>query len=511
MDKTKKIITTLSLIGRSNFGLIASSGALVFSILLACGFFLFKKTAYFDDSFIYLHIAANIVEMGTARYFPIADSGMLLASSPLRLLTLVPGFLILEIFNIPLRTIEAARFAFLCSGLVAFLFFLPFWTNRIRNYLLLGTAFFLLSVSLDTLFLMEGGVLFLSLFTLIKLLSERTENHLVIGIAILLVGLSRPEIGVVAVISTVLIYSYQPKVLTRIMLGLAVGFLAYSALMLALGVYPIPSTIWSKQITGKLKLFTDKNLIDILPINIAQIIGFSRSWVGWVLIGLPAAFSLALSRGAIPVFAALSLLLIIAKSMPGNFVWYSENFLIALFAIIAVVSIEIYRKHMSKIAILLGLMLILTFSLTLFTNFGKNKNYPWNENSPVYLAYQEVGQSSVGDGKYVINRYSSEPVRIRMCEIGIVSFFSGPNSWIYDVCGLIQIGNLKGASQSWLRHFYPYSFRETGDDQLMRFKDNQTTHVIDVWVLRSKEEVAGAVGKCKFTDDRFCINSYKKR
>ncbi|MDN8001322.1 hypothetical protein QZN00_29730 [Burkholderia multivorans] len=509
MNKTKKIITTLSLIGRSNFGLIASSGALVFSILLACGFFLFKKTAYFDDSFIYLHMAANIVEMGTARYFPIADSGMLLASSPLRLLTLVPGFLILEIFNIPLRTIEAARFAFLCSGFVAFLFFLPFWTNRIRNYLLLGTAFFLLSASLDTLFLMEGGVLFLSLFTLIKLLNERTENHFAIGVAVLLVGLSRPEIGVVAVISTVLIYFYQPKVLTRIMLGLAVGFLAYSALMLALGVYPIPSTIWSKQITGKLKLFTDKNLIEILPMNIAQIIGLSWSWAGWILIGLPAAFSLALSRGAIPVLSALSLLLIIAISMPGNFVWYSENFLIVLFAIIAAVAIEIHRKHMSKIAIPLGLILILTFSLTLFANFGKNKNYPWNENSPGYLAYQEVGQSSVGDGKYVINRYSSEPVRIRMCEIGIVSFFSGPNSWIYDVCGLIQIGNLKGASQSWLRHFYPYSFRETGDDQLMRFKDNQTTHVIDVWALRSKEEAAGAVGKCKFVDDRLCINEYK--
>lgn len=509
MDKSKKIIANFSLAGRSNFELIAASCALAFSMLLASGFFLFKKTAYFDDSFIYLHMAANILEMGTARYFPIAESWMLLSSSPLRLLTLVPGFFILEIFNTPLRTIEAAKFAFLCSGFVAFLCFLPFWTNRLKAYLLLGTAFFLLSTSLDTLFLMEGGVLFLSLFTLAKLLNERTGNHFAIGIAVLLVGLSRPEIGVVATISTALIYFSQPKVLARIMLGLFVGFLAYWALMLALGVYPIPSTIWSKQITGKLKLFTDKNLIEILPMSIAQIIGLSWSWVGWVLIGLPAAFSLVLSRGAIPILSAISLLLIIAISMPGNFVWYSENFLIALLAIMAVVTIEIYRRRMTKIAIPLGVVLLLTFSLTLFANFGKNKNYPWNENSPGYLAYQEVGKSSVGDGKYVISRYSNEPVRVRMCEIGIVSFFSGPNSWIYDVCGLIQIGNLKGASKSWLRYFYPSSFGETGDDQLARLKDNQTTHVIDVWALHSKEEAAGAVGKCKFVDDLFCINQYR--
>ena len=505
----KNIIANFALARYSNLGLVAISCAFVFSMLLACSFFLFKKTAYFDDSFIYLHMAANIVEMGTARYFPSAESGMLLSSSPLRLLTLVPAFFILEIFNIPLRTIEAARFAFLSSGFVSFLVFFPFWINRLKTYLLLGVAFFLLSTALDTLFLMEGGVLFLSLFTLTKLLNERTENYFAIGIAVLLVGLSRPEIGVVATISTALIYLSQLKVLAKIMLGLFVGFLAYWVLMLALGVYPIPSTIWSKQITGKLKLFTDKNLIEILPMNIAQIMGLSWSWAGWALIGLTAAFSLLLSRGAIPVLSAISLMLIIAISMPGNFVWYSENFLITLFAIMMAVTIEVYRRDMIKIAAPLGVVLLLAFSLTLLANFGKNRNYPWNENSPGYLAYQEVGKSSVGDGKYVIKRYSNEPVRIRMCEIGIVSFFSGPNSWIYDVCGLIQIGNLKGASQSWLRHFYPSSFGETGDDQLARFKDNQTTHVIDIWALRSKEEAAGAVGKCKFVDDLFCINQYR--
>jgi hypothetical protein len=421
----------------------------------------------------------------------------------------VPAFFVLDTFDVPLRTIEAARFAFLCSGLIALLCFFPFWTNRPKAYLLIGAAFFLLSISLDTILLMEGGVLFLSLLTLAKLLHERTQNYFGLGIALLLVGLSRPEIGLVAIVVTTLIYLSEPKALTGMILGLLTGFLVYSALMLALGVYPIPSTIWSKRITGKLKLFTDKNLIDILPISIAHIMGMNSSWVGWLLIGLPAAFSLALSRGAVPVIAAISLLLVIAISMPGNFVWYSQNFLIALLVIMLAVTIELHRARAMSLAIPLGLVFLLSFSLAVVTNFGKNKIYPWNENSPGYLAYQEVGEGFVGDGKYVVKRYTNEPVGIRMCEIGIVSFFSGPNSWIYDVCGLVQVGNLEGASKSWLKYLYPSAFGETGDDQLARLQDNQKTRVIDVWALRSKEEVAGAAGKCQFVDDRFCINDYR--
>ena len=119
-----------------------------------------------DDAFIYLHMAANIVEAGTARYFPITGSSMLLSSSPLRLLTLVPGLLALELAQVPLRTIEAARFAFLSSGLVSFLVFLPFWRNRLKAYMWVGVVLFLLGMSLDAVFLMEGGVLFLSLLSL---------------------------------------------------------------------------------------------------------------------------------------------------------------------------------------------------------------------------------------------------------------------------------------------------------------------------------------------------------
>jgi energy-coupling factor transporter transmembrane protein EcfT len=154
--------------------------------------------------------------------------------------------------------------------------------------------------------------------------------------------------------------------------------------------------------------------------KIAQIMGLSCSWMGWILIELPTAFSLVLSRGSIPILSAISLLLLIAIFMPGNLVWYSETFLFALLTIMMAVTIELYRRRMTKMAIPLGVVLLITVSLTMVANFGKNKNYPWNENSPAYLAYQEVGKSSVGDGKYVINRYSNEPVRVRICQIGIV-------------------------------------------------------------------------------------------
>lgn len=508
MDNIKRIKAFLSH-RRSEIELIAASCGFTFSMILSSGFFLFKKTAYFDDSFIYLHIAANIVELGTARYFPIAESGMLLSSSPLRLFTLTPGFFALNVFDIPLRTIEAARFDYLCSGYIAFLVFLPFWTNRLKHYLLLGTALFLLSASLDTIFLMEGATLFLSLFTLEKLLVERTENYFALGISVLLIGLSRPELGVAAILSTSLIYNSKPKVLAKILTGLFCGFLTYWLLMVSLHVYPIPSTIWSKQITGKLHLFTDQSLFDILPLSLAKITGFNQPWVGWILIGIPISLSLTLSTSSIPILCFISLMLAISISMPGNCVWYSENFLIAIMSIMTAISIELIKRRMIIKAFTLGATLLLTFSMTLVSSYGKNKEYPWNENAPTYLAYQEVAKGFVGDGKYVINRFSDQPMRVRMCEIGIVSFFSGPNSWIYDVCGLIQIGNLKGASEGWFKYFYPSSFSESGDDQLARLNNNDKTGVIDVWALRNKEEAASAIGRCKFVDDIFCINQYR--
>lgn len=478
-------------------------------MLATTTFYLFEKTAYFDDSFIYLHITANIVESGTARYFPIADSGLLLSSSPLRLLTLVPGFFLLDVFGVSLRTIEAARFAFLTSGFVAFLCFLPFWLNKIKYYFVVATGLFFLAPALDSLLLMEGGVLFFSLFTLVKLLTERSDNFFVIGIVIVLVGLSRPEIGVIATVSTLLIYINNRRAVIKIFSGFAFAFVIYWLLMSVLGVYPIPSTIWSKQITGKLKLFSDENLIEVLPFSIARLMGYSQTWIGWAFVLLPAAFAVPLRKAAIPIVAAIVFLLLIAIPMPGNFVWYSENFIIVIFALATGVTIELYKSLRKKAALLVSLSFFVAFTSLLSANFGKNRPYPWNEGSPGFIAYHKVGKSSVGDGKYILSRYSNEPVRIRMCEIGIVSYFSGGNSWIYDICGLAQIGNLKGASQSWCRHFYPPSFLETGDDQLQRFNDADKTKVVDVWALRSKEEVAGAVGNCQFVDDMFCINQYK--
>jgi hypothetical protein len=509
MVGNKRTDSFLQLAARSNVTLISAVGILAASMLSASVFFLFKNVAYFDDSFIYLHMAANIVEEGTARYFPIMDSGLLLSSSPLRLLTLVPGFAILDFFHIPLRSIEAARFDYLCSGFVAFLIFAPFWTNRFKLFLLTGTVFFLLGVSLDSFFLMEGGVLYFSLFTLVKLLTERSERYFSVGVAVLLVGLSRPEIGVAATISTICLYFHERKALKQFAIGLICAFLVYSILMFALRVYPIPSTIWSKQVTGKLKLFSDKHLIQVLPINLAHIMGLNWAWAGWILIALPAVLALFLKKGSIPILSALALLMIFAASMPGSFVWYSENFMVALFAIAIVVAIEIHRKGMAGRAALLTTVISVAFMLTLNENFGKVRDYPWNEHSVGYRAYEEVAKSSVGDGKFVIKRYSHEPVRLRMCEIGIVSYFAGPSAWLDDVCGLVQIGNLQGASKSLLRLLYPPSFGENGDDQLKRFKDDRTTPVIDLWALRSKEEAENAVGKCKFVDKMFCINEYK--
>ena len=66
---------------------------LVFGVILiwahAAWFVLQKKGGFLDDAYIYLHLANNVLETGSARFFPLAESWALLASSPLRLLILV--------------------------------------------------------------------------------------------------------------------------------------------------------------------------------------------------------------------------------------------------------------------------------------------------------------------------------------------------------------------------------------------------------------------------------------
>ncbi|MDR5839221.1 hypothetical protein [Caballeronia sp. LZ034LL] len=479
------------------------------SMLSLAALFLFKRTAWFDDSFIYLHIATNIVEAGTARYFPIAHSSMLLASSPLHLLTLVPGLAFLDLFHIPLRSIAAARFSFLSGAFVSFFLFLPFWLDRIRSYLLLSIAFFLLSGSLDSTLLMEGGVLFLSLFTLIKLLADRSENIYLTGIVVCLVGLSRPEIGLIATCVTACVYGTRKGALLKFSCGLLMALAVYAVIMLALKVYPVPSTIWSKEVTSKLKLFNDQNALDVLPEHIAQLMGFSKAWIGWVFIAMPLLFSLKSKKLFFVMAPCAAALLLIAHSMSGSFDWYSENFLIVFFALWVATTIELRRSGSIRTSTLSGALISLSFALLVVSNYSQNKYHAWNEDQPIYSEYREVASDFIGQGAYRIAQYSPNPVHIRTCEIGLISYFSGNGAWIFDVCGLAQVGNLKGASNSWLRHLYPKKFGETGEDQLLTLNRDRGREVIDVWALSGKEKSAATKVQCGYTDDRFCINRHE--
>jgi hypothetical protein len=355
---------------------------------------------------------------------------------------------------------------------------------------------------------MEGNVVFFSLFTLVKLIAEN-RNCFQIGIVTTLLGLSRPEFGVVSAIAISIIY-LNKRDLIKFFAGIILSFILYWLFMSMLNVYPLPSTIWSKQLTGSLRLFSNKNLIEILPSSFANLMGFQHlPLVGYIFFIIPLLFSFLLKKRAIAIAIIFILLLIIAMFMPGNFAWYSENFMIFILAISVGIAIELYKSMRIRYSFVLSVLICAIIVLIIVTNFWENRSYPWNEGTAGFSAYQEVGKSSIGSGKYLLTRYSSNPVRIRMCEIGIASYFSGHDSWIYDMCGLAQIGNLKGAQTSWLRHLYPSSFLATGDDQLEQFKHDNRTNVIDIWALFTKEEAANAVGKCQYVDELFCINRYK--
>lgn len=72
-----------SLAGPRNRALLLTIGVIL-TWAHAAWFVLQKKGGFLDDAYIYFHLANNVLETGTARFYPLAESLALLASSPLR-------------------------------------------------------------------------------------------------------------------------------------------------------------------------------------------------------------------------------------------------------------------------------------------------------------------------------------------------------------------------------------------------------------------------------------------
>lgn len=483
---------------------------LAFAIFACIKIYLSKDLIFFDDSFIYLHIAANIIEKGTASYFPITASPLLLASSPLKLISFLPILFGLNLFDISLRSMEIARFAFLSTGLVTFILFLPFWRNEIRAYLLLTLVYWILSTALGSLLEMEAGVLFYSSFTFCKFLLERSQKYKSIGVLLFLVLVSRPEIGLIAFFATIVIYRNQINVLRNIFFAYLFLGLIYCLATLLLKVYPIPSTIWTKQTVAALKMFSSHSLLQDLAPNLSRLLGIDpTAWqayaFGWVFLCLPLVFSFFIKSTRWLIFLSLGVFIFFASVMPANFDWYYENAFIFLILLGAVVIFELLRVQQTRLACAYTLILFLTCTTVVLNNFGVNRPYQWSlsEEMGRFKAYALLAKHSGPEGSFTLPEFSNEAFRARMWQIGVVAYLAGGSAWIYDRGGLAQVGNIPQSFDSSARYLFPKEFFKNGEAEIKStFKTNIKN--FDVWGFNDGEVLPGGV-KCDFIFENICI------
>jgi hypothetical protein len=471
-----------------------------------------------DDSFIYLHIANNIVETRSAQYFPISDSWALLASSPLRLFLLVPGVLLQHLvkgdWN---RSLSGAHFAWICSSVVSFFLFFTFWRKNIASYLLLTLGFWLINLALPSALLMEGALIYLVGITFIYLLKVKRDNPNLLALITILAILTRPEFGLLVFVTSMIAMISRRQIQVWIK-SLLVSFGVYSFVCVLLHVYPIPTTILSKDLTSRLKLFSGQNLLGSLPQTFSHILFSSTNEVyGFAVLIFVCLFCLASlvvtrPKGWPIIPAAFLWLTFVAGRMP-YFAWYSENYFVVMLLILVGTFYLVQDTKIVNLQYGTALVLVMCFSLMLISSLNRQTMWPWNEGSGRYTAYESIGNNSVGGGSYQMTPIGDEEVHIRMCEIGLVAYFSGNESWIFDSCGLAQPGELLTRTTSPLRFLYPDNVLKTGSQEQSKVMaiTGELLPIFDFWGLDIPPIDGNNLG-CDYVDVKafLCINRFTR-
>lgn len=436
---------------------------IISSVLVYSGaiyFHLFYPTIFIDDAYIYLHIANNILDTSTAQFYPIADNGSLLASSPLRLLILIPATAFARLFTVTDLSFTTVRLTFIFSGFFTILLFLPFLPRfwRWAGVLFNGFA----SVATLTLWQMEGALLFWCLLTLAILwkyepLSINTIRKL--GYFSGLLILTRIEYGLIT--SFVLVIALLSKrgswsTIFAYCLPLLLVGLSWILIATFLNVWFIPTSYLSKVITGQLDLFS-ADFGEMLPLYIDHYffgnlfnLGDNLPWLflGVVFYSFLLGWQSSFYRSILFGFILVTLLLF---HSPGNYLWYYENY----FVVFAMINFFIFLDsllYQQKRYLLASCGLIL---IILFNSSGIVQRLIFIPNHYIEKTniYNDIAQHHQEQGLF---KFPEIPeTYISMVEIGVVSYFSGKDVWIHDMGGLAQPGTLPGTKQSFLSYFYP--------------------------------------------------------
>lgn len=452
-----------------------------------------QPTLFLDDAYIYLHIASNLLDTGTARFYPIADNASLLASSPLRLLILVPATELARWLTGLNASDATARLTFIFSGGITALLFLPWFWRQWRwwwgGVLFTGLA----SIGVLSTLQMEGALLFWCGYTLLWMFARAPSVNLIqLGLLAGVMVLARPEYGLVTILliyPVLLAQSERWRDVVAFSLPLLLIAVAWIALASVWQVWFIPTTYLAKIMTAQLDMFSadfgDLFLASTNHYFFGNFLPTEGPWQ-WLIPGIFAGYGLLFARASrvyVVYLLGLALIMGILYRSPGNYLWYYENYFLVMATLIYFVVLQAWwqsRKATWLTVTSLGLV-VLFFGVTI----AQRVTAPVGTYVEKMGIYRSIAEYHQGHG--IFQFPDLEPTYVSMMEIGVVSYFGGPTIWINDMGGLAQAGTLKGTDQSTFRHFYPPSLLLTGNAENRRLcQQTPPCRAHDAWAIQDE-------------------------
>jgi hypothetical protein len=475
------------------------------------------KRSYFDDTFIYLHVAQNAVELGTWQYFPNTERPALVASSPLKAIVLTLATAIAWPFTGGERSLAAAGIVLPIAAMITPLLFLPFWWRDRRRFLLLLAPYALLAAALDAVVEFEAGLIYWWIATIIRNFVERKDDRMT-HVAVVLGPLVRPDVGVIGLLALLLAHQSRADRLPRVLHNWIVASLAaaivWSLICWAFGVWPIPTTYWTKAALPK--LFDSSFMVTFFVERMGSVaLGVapwaSRSfasalalfWIAMILIIVSR--SQALGRWRAPLLVGFVVLLL--SRTPANFWWYYQNALVA-FVAIALAVLVTQRDAAARAAC--WALVITVIAVVVPSRSLREPQIMWHFDTPSRAqGYLSMARTFAPDGTIELPGLGRG--YLNSLEIGITSYFGGRNAFIWDNAGLAQAQ--PDALKSKLRFFYPARLRELPDKDVERLaKDRPDVQLFVAWAMESRDPKSDVHGNCKHMlfDRAVCVSDVRK-
>lgn len=525
-DETVRSNSAITNHGKENW----PSRSISWAAWVACGIafvlsayhYVVVKHSFFDDVFIYLHIARNAVESGTWQYFPVVDRGALLASSPLKLVLLTVATAVAQVFGYGARSLDDAQFVLLLTGLFGWLLFLPFWSGRTRQYSIAGVVYFLSATALASVFDFEGGLLFLWVLTLAMLLS-RDDKSGTLAFLLPLGGLIRPDLALLVYACVFALAATDVKVRRRL-LSMRWGLVLLApaiwvAVALAFSVYPVPVTYWTKATIPNLveqASFLERMFERIGAVLAAPGYLNSRSataiGVAFVMLGLAVTLTRC-RQAALVATVVLVLAIALFSRMPASFWWYYDNLVLVAMALLLANGLLSDASEPGAGRIISALLVIGVLALAVGTKGLRDQPGIWSlaqQDSGRAQGYLFLARHSVGDGSVALPQLGR--VLIKNPELGITSYFTGKGAWIWDGASLAQPLDISEVRQSVLRYAYPPSLRfdASVDAQTLVDRVGQQLPVVEAWAMEDRDfDKARKVCQHVIVEGALCVNSFR--